>query len=490
MAMVQNDILHRIRISIDWHRILDKNRAILVGVSGGPDSIALADVLNRLGEELDFTVIIAHFNHGLRSDEAERDEGFVRRFSLERNLPIEIGHGDVLELSEESGMSIEMAARKLRFEFFGKTTSENNCKVLALGHNANDQAENLILRLFRGSGGQGLGSLQPVREFGELIVVRPMLAIFRPEILSYLEWRNLDYRVDSTNFENTTDRGKIRNAILPEILDALDNIGWGSPMEALARSASLLAEDESLFNDIVAGFFSEIKSDENSVTLSQSSLKTVHPSILGRLVLKSIRNLDPDIRPDRNHVDRITMMLMGVPVGGMDLPGGIRAEISGENVIIHRPIEITSPDPVSLHLSELPAAVEFGDYVLIIDVESMENPEKIIDSRTLIDFDSSQGKIHLSIPEGLRGITIRSTGPGDRMEPLGMGGHTKKIQDIFVDTKTPKSARSVEPIIIFEFEIEGSESFIAGIPGLGLISEKVKIEPGSEKMIYISVKRK
>ena len=488
MATVQIDILPRIRISIDWHRVLQGSRILLAGVSGGPDSMALADGLYRLGEEMDFHIVLAHYNHGIRGDDAERDQKFVKTFASDRNIDCEVGLGDVTALSEETGLSIEMAARKLRYGFFEKIALKHNCRFLALGHNADDQVENLLLRLFRGSGGQGLGSLQPVRESGGLTLIRPMLPIFRKEILSYLEWRNLDYRVDSTNLETTTDRGKIRNVILPAITDTLVGIGWANPLEAMARSASLLAEDESLFNDIVSGFFTEIRSDENRVTLPMASLNTVHPAILGRLVLRAVQNLDPDVRPDRNHVDRVTMMLMGVKVGALDLPGGISAEVDGGNVIIHRPLETVIPDPISVSPEELPATVEFDRSILKIKIESPEKWLEFQDSRIHCGLKESHGVVWLAIPEGLTGITIRGVEPGDRMEPLGMDGHTKKIQDIFVDTGIPREERRLEPMVVFE--MSGTESIIAAIPGMGLISEKVKIEPATERVILISVKRK
>lgn len=487
MEKVQQDILPRIRESVNWMRIVQDGHPLLVGISGGPDSIALADVLERLSGELGFRILLVHYNHGTREEESDRDQDFVREFAWLRDLQVEIGVGDVPQHAIDTGMSIEMAARKLRYEFFEKIASENKCKFLALGHNADDQVENLLLRLLRGAGGQGIGSLQPIREYGKLTLVRPMLPFFRYEILAYMKWRELDYRIDTTNLEDTTDRGKVRNIVLPSLLETLQKTGWGSPLESLARSASLLAEDESFFSGIVTGFMSELEQkDESKINLPVIALSSVHPAILGRVVLRSIQNLDPEIRPERGHVDRIIMMVMGVPVGSVDLPGGFRAELSGENVVIHKPAEAAIPEHVSVDINNLPASARFGEYTVTIDHVPEENLENLRLTRTLPDIEPSHGRVYISIPDDFKAMFIRSVKPGDRMDPMGMDGHSKKIQDIFVDKKIPKYKRPLEPVI--EIETHKSGSFIACVPGLGLISERVKFEPDSERLIYISVK--
>jgi len=317
--------------------------------------------------------------------------------------------------------------------------------------------------------------------------VRPMLPFFRHEILAYLKWRELDYRIDITNLEDTHDRGKIRNVVLPSFMETLESAGWGSPLQSLARSASLLAEDESLFSEIVTGFMAELnQKDEDVIVLPVKVLASVHPAILGRVVLRSIQNLDSEIRPERIHVDKIIMMIMGVPMGSVDLPGGFRAELAGENVVIQKPVESAIPDQVSVDITNLPVTVEFGERTITIDNIPTEILENIKLTRTLSDIESSQGRVYISIPDDFEAMFIRSVKPGDRMDPMGMDGHTKKIQDIFVDRKIPKYKRPLEPVI--EIETRKPGMFIACIPGQGLISERVKFEPDSERMIYISVK--
>ena len=488
MPKVQVDILPTVSKSIDWPSVLSENRTIIVAVSGGPDSVTLADVLQRLGTLLDFEMVLAHFNHGIRGEDSDRDEEFVRSFSV--GVRLEIGHGNVPGLAASSGNSLEMAARKLRYEFLVGIADKNNTGLIATGHTANDRIENLLMRLLRGSGGQGLGSLQPVRVLASVTLIRPLLKIFRHEILSYLDWRKLEYRTDSTNFEESTDRGKIRNVILPGLLKSLEHVGWGNPIEALSRSASLLADDEAMVRELVAEYFTVINFPESGdIQLPMTGLSEAASPILGRLILRSILEKYPDIRLEQEHVEKIIGMLKGELKTSIDIPGGLRAEPGIDYVTIGKPREIEIPTGVTIRISDLPKSFDFAKYSIGIEIEDRVNSVKNENLRTLDASQQSHGGVQITIPAKAVELIIRSVKPGDRMSPLGMGGHTKKIHDIFVDRKIPWVDRPSEPLV--EIVLESGKKIISALPGLGLISEEYKIEPDSAQriLIYLNICR-
>lgn len=486
MPKVHEDILPTVCKSIDWPSVLSSNRTIIVAVSGGPDSVTLADVLQRLGTELDFEVVLANFNHGIRGEDSDRDEEFVRSFSLDLGVRLEVGHGNVPGLAASSGNSLEMAGRKLRYEFLTGIAGKNNTALIATGHSANDRIENLLMRLLRGSGGQGLGSLQHVRKQGSLTLIRPLLKIFRHEILSYLDWRKLEFRTDATNFEESTDRGKIRNVILPGLLKSLEHVGWGNPIEALSRSASLLADDEAMVQELVAEVFSVINfSESGDIQLPMTGLSEVASPVLGRLILRSILVKHPGIRLEQEHVEKIIRMLKGEMKSSIDIPGGLRAEPGIDYVTIGKPREIEIPDEVTIRISDLPKSFGFGKYSIRIEIEDRINSVNNENLRTLDASQQSHGGVQISIPAKAVELIIRSMKPGDRMSPLGMGGHTKKIHDIFVDRKVPGKDRLMEPVV--EMVHEPGKKVISALPGLGLVSEEYKIEPDSAQRILICV---
>jgi len=479
MDMVQQDLLKAVRDAVDWETILDRKRAVLCGLSGGPDSVALCDILHRLSGELDFTLYAAHLNHGLRDPDSDHDEDFVREFCAAREIRLEAERANVEGYLSTTDQSVEMVARAARYEFFGRTAARTAVNILALGHTANDRVENLIMRLFRGSGGRGLGSLRTVKSQGGLTLVRPLLGVFRTRILAYLESRQIEYRIDSTNLDKTTDRGRVRNFLLPGLIDLAEDSGWENTLESLDRSASLLAEDEAFIDGLVSEHRGFVSIDEaGGLHLPISELAGLPASILGRLILSSIETIDAEARPERRHIRCIIDMLKGTRTGACDIPGGLRAEPFSDHVIVRKPPDINAPEPVEVTLDELPRTIRYGP--ADIEITLIRTREK----RTHTSVEPSQDGIWIALPDGCESIVIRSVCPGDRIAPLGMQGHTKKISNIYIDNRIPREYRILEPII--EAMPAGG---ILALPGLKIVSEKAKVNKESDTVIQIVVRR-
>lgn len=193
---------------------------ILVACSGGPDSLALLDILARLSglAKYDFSVEAAHFEHGIRvEDEASRaDASFVEEFCGKRNIPCTIGHGDVPAFAEAGQLSLETAARQCRYDFLEQTRKKRGLDLIATAHQADDQAETVLMRLLRGTGTAGLAAMRP-RAVGELPLIRPLLFAPRSAIEGYCEARQLSPRLDATNELMDCTRNKLRLKTLPEL---------------------------------------------------------------------------------------------------------------------------------------------------------------------------------------------------------------------------------------------------------------------------------
>ena len=203
---------------IQQHKLIEPGETIVVGVSGGVDSVVLLFILNRLSSELKTNLVVAHFNHCLRGDESDKDEYFVKELASKLNLPFKSEQGDVRLLVEKEKLSIEMAARRLRHLFLARAAKEYKAKKIALAHQSDDQIELFFLRLIRGSGSEGLSGMKPISLSpvdAELLIIRPFLKLWKRELLKYAQEKYLDYQEDSTNVSGDFLRNKIRNELVP-----------------------------------------------------------------------------------------------------------------------------------------------------------------------------------------------------------------------------------------------------------------------------------
>lgn len=227
---------------------IPRNRQVIAGVSGGVDSVVLLDLLRRTNFE---KVTVAHFHHGLRGKEAERDAEFVRRLAEEAGADFVLGRGQARLRAGKNKESIEEAARALRRKFFARIAARHEAATIFLAHQSNDAAETMLFHLARGTGRRGLGSLRgesPLENSGARIV-RPLLGFTRDEIAAYARKRRLQWREDKSNASDKFTRNRIRREVLPALARA---VGL-DPVPAMARAAEILAAEETWLEELVAG---------------------------------------------------------------------------------------------------------------------------------------------------------------------------------------------------------------------------------------------
>ena len=244
LDIVEEKFLNTVR---DYN-LIESGDVIVVGVSGGPDSITLLTCLNKYKEKFNYKIIVAHINHLIRKDSTE-DEQFVENYCKKNDIPIFIKRAKVEEIAKKEKRGTEETGRRIRYEFFNEVLKKNNANKIAIAHNMNDNAETMILNLIRGTGLQGLEGIRPRNNN----IIRPLINCKREEIESYCKKNNLNPRIDSTNSENIYRRNIIRNKILPSLKEINPNI-----VETLSRTTKIIRENNTYIKESSQEIFDKI----------------------------------------------------------------------------------------------------------------------------------------------------------------------------------------------------------------------------------------
>ena len=281
--MLEEKVLNTIK----KYELIEKGNTIVIGVSGGPDSMTLLNLLNKLKNKLQFKIVVAHINHGLRK-EADEETEYVKEFCKKESIPFYYKKENVEELAKTQKVGTEEAGRKLRYEFFEEVLKEVDAQKIATAHNANDNAETVLMNIIRGSGTSGLKGIEAKRENK---FIRPLIECTRNEIEEYCEKENLNPKQDNSNKENIYTRNKIRNILIPMLEDEFNpNI-----VNSINRMSEIATEEneyiqkqvEEAYNQIVIQ--EDIKKEEIQLDLKKfNSLETV---IKNRLILYTISKL-------------------------------------------------------------------------------------------------------------------------------------------------------------------------------------------------------
>ena len=299
---INNIILERILKFINEYQLIKSGEKVVLGVSGGPDSIFMLDTLRKLKEnkKLDCELVVAHVNHMIR-EEAIDDEQYVLDYCKKNNIECYAKRIDVQKYANNNKVGTEEAGRILRYEFFDEILEHTNSQKIAIAHNKNDKAETIIMNLLRGAGLTGLKGIEPIRNNK---YIRPILEMERNEIEEYCEYNSLNPRIDKTNFENTYTRNKIRNIIIPYIKDEFNpNI-----IDAIDRLSQVVTEDEAFLDEITREELNKIIINKNSneIVLDLKEFNTLNKVIQKRMVFFAMSQiLGNSTGIEKIHVDDI-----------------------------------------------------------------------------------------------------------------------------------------------------------------------------------------
>lgn len=206
-------LINKVIKTILKYNLINENDKIVVAVSGGPDSMCLLHILNTLKDKFKYSIYVAHVNHMIR-EEADEETKYVQQFCKNLEIPCFVKKVDVIKMANQEKIGTEEAGRKIRYEFFDEVLNQIGANKIAIAHNANDNAETVLMNIFRGTGTSGLKGIEPIRDNK---YIRPIIECERNEIEKYCETNNLNPKIDKSNYENTYTRNKVRNIIIPEI---------------------------------------------------------------------------------------------------------------------------------------------------------------------------------------------------------------------------------------------------------------------------------
>jgi tRNA(Ile)-lysidine synthase len=306
--------LHQqIRRTIRRHGLLPPGGRVVVGLSGGSDSVAVTRLLLELAEHGDFTVAgVAHLNHRLRPS-ADRDEAFCRDFAARLSLPIIVEEADVRAFAAAHRLSLEDAARRLRYSFLERAASALGADRIAVGHTQDDQAETFLLKLIRGAGLAGLAGIYPRRD----TVIRPLLDVSRAELRAYLAGVGEAWSEDESNADVVNPRNRIRHNVIPE----LDRAAGALTTPAIARAAALAREDADWLDELAREQIAPASAGrEGSPALDAAALGRMPRPIVRRVLLETLRQHAGGREIGLEHVESVLALLGGLE-GGVDLPG-------------------------------------------------------------------------------------------------------------------------------------------------------------------------
>lgn len=447
-------LLASVRDTIARHRMLEPGQMVLVAVSGGPDSLALLDILLQLSPELALRLAVAHLDHGLRPDSAA-DADFVAAFAAERGLTCYRERVDVAALLRGSGQSPEAVARAVRYAFFERAVAATGAQRVALGHNADDQAETVIMRLLRGAGSEGLSGIPPVR----MPYIRPLIETPRTEIEAYCRARGLAARRDPTNADPAYTRNRIRHELLPMLKSYNPRL-----VPALCELAERLRSEA----DYIAGQAdAALAASRVGEALSCSRLLAL-PVALQRAVLRAYYVRATGAEPLAHfHVERLRELAGARTPTQHQLPGGFFARSEGGCLIIARGEEEFAPFelvPRVPGLTPLPS----GEMLAAWLTEPGVYDWSVVNARRQAFLDY----------QACGDFVVRNRRPGDRIRLPGVPGD-KKLQDVLVDAKLPRAQRDRLPLLA-----RGRD--ILWIPGLR-VSERVKVTPATRVVLALQL---
>ncbi|MEW5872377.1 MAG: tRNA lysidine(34) synthetase TilS [Chloroflexota bacterium] len=457
-------LIERFRQILQQECPLDPDRLLLVGVSGGPDSLCLLDLLWQLG----FSLAVAHLDHGLRP-ESQEEAGLVRQWVEQKGLPFYLERLNVAALAKSQGLSIEEAARTARYRFLFKQAAQCQAQAVAVGHTADDQVETVLMHLLRGAGLSGLRGMAcyslPNAWSQELPLVRPLLSIWREEILEHLHQRGLQPVLDASNQDTRFFRNRLRHELIP-ILETYNP----QVRQRLWRTAQVLHQDYSVLERLVESAWQICLRQHGPgyLSLDPQALAAQPLSIQRYLVRRAIAQLQPDLRDvDFEAIERALAFLHRPSrMAQLNLVAGLRLFIEADQLWLanwqanlpadHWPQ--VSPDrvltfnpPGTLQLSQ-----GWAIHATIVE-----------DTRSLQEFDLQNNDPfqawldldRLSLP-----LQVSSMRPGQRFQPLGMSGHSLKMSDFFINVRLPRRARRAWPLVLSSGEIAWVPGFRLGHP--------------------------
>ncbi len=448
---ISSRFLITVEQTIISHNMFKPGDSVLVGVSGGPDSVVLFHTLHLLASHFSIDLGVAHLDHGLRKKESEQDAGFVSNLASKYNLPYHFKKMDVTRYKTENKLSLEEAARIIRYAFFLETAEKNGYNRIATAHHADDNAELILMNLIRGSGTKGLGGIPPKRSS---MIVRPLIHCYKSEILKFLSEQKLDYVIDSTNSDKRFTRNRIRLELIPLLKAFNPKIS-----ETLNRLGSIIHDQETWIQDLVENEIKDVtlKKNKLSLDLSLPKFKTKPHALKQRIVRLAIENVKGNLRSITH--DHIEAIINQKNEGQIHLPDRILFEIDKDIIRFSkkdqplRSLSVSQNKTESVLYEYTVFKSNFKPMTLLIRETGVRIRFSQIEKDGILNYSQGgQGIAFFDMKQITFPIVIRNVKPGDKFIPFGMTG-TQKVKNFFINNKIPKSERVKLPVLMSQGRI-------------------------------------
>lgn len=462
--------------TIGRHRMLEKGDTVLVALSGGPDSVCLLSVLDELRARFSLGLCVAHFNHRLRPEAADKDAEFAEKAAGRRGLAFVTSSADVREFASEEKLSIEDAARRLRYQFLLRSALSLGANKVAVGHSADDQAETVLMRLIRGSGPRGLAGIPPVRRLGGAggpQIIRPLIDVWRADIIHYLRTHKLPYRTDKSN----ESPEYLRNRIRLELLPLLEKEYNPQIKKRLASAASSLAIENDFMESESALLAGEMVVERRTswVHFDAALLAAFHPALRRRVFSALVFSAKPDAGTLESLHYTEADALVQAGRGKLDLPGGLRLEISEGAGLISDASHVSARPRKSFDV-----AIDGATLISSLDLKIRTKTMVEIKSPTRLSRMCTPNRQYFDLDALRVPLEVRLRRPGDAFRPLGARG-SKKLKDFFIDKKIPRFLRDRVPLLI-------SGGSIAWVMGHA-IDNAYRLKPDSVAALRVDYER-
>lgn len=446
-------MLKQVKRYCEEHELLGKDDTVVVACSGGPDSMAMLDMLLQLRGEMGFALAVAHFEHGIRGQESLDDAEYVKEYCQERNVEFYMKSADVPEWAKTNGKSLETAARELRYQFLQKVSQHLGGALIATAHHRDDQAETVLMHILRGSGLTGLSGIRPKRDN----IIRPVLFLSKEQLLDYCYANRIQARMDRTNEVADCTRNRIRLNLMPSLASSYNQ----AITEGLCHLAEIASLDgDYLRQETIRAYDEMVQEKDGRLKMRRDEFQQLHQSIRRRLLQMIIRraagcenwNKAQAIGISASsmsnlgyvHVRLLADFIENGKTGTrVSLPGDVQAVMDYGTLSVYKKaaeaVRIFSEQPVKLNVPGATVTPALQNTIMAEVYERGLPPELETEIKgnnlniAVIDMEKCHGE-----------LVVRFRKEGDR---LSLTSGTKKLKDFFIDQKLPREQRMTVPLV-------------------------------------------
>jgi tRNA(Ile)-lysidine synthase len=460
-------------LSFIEQRRLISGKELVVAVSGGPDSVCLVHILAKLKRALKVSLHIAHLNHQLRGAESEADAQYVSALARKLGIPATIERREVKGYQVKHHLSLEEAAREVRYSFLAEVARSIGTKLVAVGHTRDDHIETIMLHLIRGTGTRGLKGLQPVSEWkskkGSVIIIRPLLGVSRQQTEEYCRQHRLTPRLDASNISLSPLRNRIRHQLLPLLKGYNPGIA-----QALLRTGQIASDDIAFLDKQIDQLWDEVAQEKKkTIILAKKGLDQLPPALKRYLLRAAVERLLGSAKDiEMRHIEQM-LLALDKPAGKrLSLPGGLTLAIEYDRYLLTSDPTTLSPLPALNGEFKLraPGKTRLPGWRIEVAIINREQLTEKDNFTAYLDLDKVGDK-----------LLVRSRRAGDRFQPLGLD-QPKKVNEFMIDAKIPQAWRQHVPIVC-------SPEHIIWVVGWR-IDERVKVSDKTKKVLCLKFEQR